>query len=59
MQTTAISCCREGVQVQLLRRCWSELFAVGLAQCSHNIHLSAMLSAIDNHLQTSAEQGDY
>ena len=40
-------------------RCWSELFAVGLAQCSHNIHLSAMLSAIDNRLQTSAEQGDY
>lgn len=44
------------VQVTLVRGCWSELFTLGLAQCSQVMSLATILSAIISHLQTSVQQ---
>lgn len=43
-------------QVGLVRGCWSELFALGMAQCSHIMSLPAILTAIITHLQASVAQ---
>jgi hypothetical protein len=40
------------LQIQLVQAYWSELFVLGLAQCSLTMNLSTILSAILNHLQT-------
>jgi len=42
--------------VVLVRGCWAELFALGLAQCSEVLSLPAILSSIVNHLQASVVQ---
>lgn len=42
------------MQTNLLRSCWSELFILGLAQCSQS--MSNILSALISHLQTSIAQ---
>ena len=43
-------------QIGLVRGCWSELFALGMAQCSHIMSLPAILTAIITHLQASVAQ---
>lgn len=44
------------IQISLLRNCWSELFALGLAQCSQSLSLSTILSALISHLHASIAQ---
>ncbi|KAL5013414.1 hypothetical protein ScPMuIL_007684 [Solemya velum] len=39
-------------QTVLVRSCWSQLFTLGLSQCSHAMSLSTILVAIHNHLQS-------
>ncbi|KDR17183.1 Nuclear receptor subfamily 2 group C member 2, partial [Zootermopsis nevadensis] len=43
-------------RVVLVRGCWAELFALGLAQCSEILSLPTILSSIINHLQASVVQ---
>lgn len=43
-------------QISLLRGCWSELFTLGLAQCSQSLSLSTILSALISHLHASIAQ---
>lgn len=45
------------LQTVLVRSCWSELFTLGLAQCSATMCLPTMLAAILNHLQASLQRG--
>ena len=40
----------------LVRNAWSDLFILGMAQCSSSMNLSNILSTIVSHLQTSAQQ---
>lgn len=47
------------VQLTLLRGCWPELFALGLAQCSQTLSLSTIITALINHLQASIGQEKY
>ncbi|GFR72906.1 nuclear receptor subfamily 2 group C member 2 [Elysia marginata] len=47
------------LQTALVRSCWSELFTLGLAQCSSTMCLPTMLAAILNHLQSSLQRGDH
>ncbi|XP_051544322.1 nuclear receptor subfamily 2 group C member 1-like [Myxocyprinus asiaticus] len=42
--------------ITLMKACWNELFALGLAQCSHIMNVETILTAIINHLQTSLEE---
>lgn len=43
-------------QISLLKNCWSELFTLGLAQCSQSLSLSTILSALISHLHASIAQ---
>merc|ERR1719411_2227552 len=43
-------------QVALVRNAWSDLFVLGMAQCSTSMNLSNILSTIVSHLQTSVQQ---
>lgn len=43
-------------QVALVRGCWTELFVLGLAQCSQSLSLPTILSSIINHLHNSVAQ---
>ncbi|BFZ08807.1 hypothetical protein BsWGS_11846 [Bradybaena similaris] len=47
------------LQTILVRSCWSELFTLGLAQCSSTMCLPTMLAAILNHLQANLQRGDH
>ena len=49
---------RADTQTTLVRWCWSELFTLGLAQCSQIMCLPTILAAILNHLQSSLQNGD-
>ena len=40
----------------LVRNAWSDLFVLGMAQCSTSMNLSNILSTIVSHLQTSVQQ---
>ncbi len=53
-------CCFDSAvhQTSLVRQCWSELFTLGLAQCSETMSLPTILAAIVNHLQSSVQQGE-
>uniref|UniRef100_A0A671SQM9 Nuclear receptor subfamily 2 group C member 1-like n=1 Tax=Sinocyclocheilus anshuiensis TaxID=1608454 RepID=A0A671SQM9_9TELE len=42
--------------ITLMKACWNELFALGLAQCSHIMNVETILTAIINHLQTSLDE---
>ncbi|KAJ9574903.1 hypothetical protein L9F63_007922, partial [Diploptera punctata] len=42
--------------VALVRSCWAELFALGLAQCSEILSLPTILSSIISHLQATMAQ---
>lgn len=42
--------------INLMKACWNELFALGLAQCSNVMNVGTILSAIINHLQTSLQE---
>ncbi|GBL72255.1 Nuclear receptor subfamily 2 group C member 1-A [Araneus ventricosus] len=44
------------VQATLVRSCWSELFTLGLAQCSQVMSVKTIFSAIISHLQSSVQQ---
>ncbi|XP_064607313.1 nuclear receptor subfamily 2 group C member 2-like isoform X2 [Liolophura sinensis] len=44
------------LQISLVRACWSQLFTLGLAQCSQIMSLSTILAAILNHLQSTVQQ---
>ncbi|CAB1322684.1 unnamed protein product [Coregonus sp. 'balchen'] len=41
--------------INLMKACWNELFALGLAQCSNVMNVATILAAIINHLQTSLQ----
>lgn len=43
--------------INLMKACWNELFALGLAQCSNVMNVGTILSAIIAHLQTSLQEG--
>lgn len=43
--------------INLMKACWNELFALGLAQCSSVMNVGTILSAIISHLQTSLQEG--
>uniref|UniRef100_A0A8C9SM47 Nuclear receptor subfamily 2, group C, member 1 n=1 Tax=Scleropages formosus TaxID=113540 RepID=A0A8C9SM47_SCLFO len=42
--------------ISLMKACWNELFALGLAQCSHVMNVATILAAIINHLQNSLQE---
>uniref|UniRef100_A0A8C1Y2M4 Nuclear receptor subfamily 2, group C, member 1 n=1 Tax=Cyprinus carpio TaxID=7962 RepID=A0A8C1Y2M4_CYPCA len=42
--------------ITLMKACWNELFALGLAQCSHIMNVETILTAIINHLQTNLDE---
>ncbi|XP_067090314.1 nuclear receptor subfamily 2 group C member 1 [Osmerus mordax] len=42
--------------INLMKACWNELFALGLAQCSNVMNVATILAAIINHLQTSLQE---
>ncbi|KAK9718859.1 Ligand-binding domain of nuclear hormone receptor [Popillia japonica] len=44
------------VQIMLLKSCWAELFALGLAQCSQSLSLSTILAALISHIHASIAQ---
>ncbi|GFQ95188.1 nuclear receptor subfamily 2 group C member 1-A [Trichonephila clavata] len=44
------------VQATLVRSCWSELFTLGLAQCSQVMSVKTIFTAIISHLQSSVQQ---
>ncbi|KAM4554283.1 nuclear receptor subfamily 2 group C member 1 isoform 1-T2 [Fundulus diaphanus] len=46
----------EDNDINLMKACWNELFALGLAQCSNVMNVGTILSAIINHLQTSLQE---
>lgn len=48
---------RPEVQATLVRSCWSELFTLGLAQCSQVMSVKTIFTAIISHLQSSVQQG--
>ena len=39
-----------------MRNAWSDLFVLGMAQCSKAMNLQTILNAIVNHLQSSVNQ---
>ncbi|XP_041965067.1 nuclear receptor subfamily 2 group C member 1-like [Alosa sapidissima] len=43
-------------EINLMKACWNELFALGLAQCSSVMNVATILAAIINHLQTSLQE---
>jgi hypothetical protein len=43
------------LQTQIVRGSWSELFALGLSQCSESMSLTTILAAIINHLKVNAK----
>lgn len=45
--------------MMLLRECWHELFALGLAQCSRIVQLDSMIISIVEHLKSSIRQCEY
>ena len=55
LNLTVLFCSYE-TQVALVRNAWSDLFVLGLAQCSTSMNLSNILSTIVSHLQTSVQQ---
>ncbi|KAJ8384361.1 hypothetical protein AAFF_G00206140 [Aldrovandia affinis] len=42
--------------INLMKACWNELFALGLAQCAHVMNVATILGAIINHLQNSLQE---
>ncbi|XP_054632673.1 nuclear receptor subfamily 2 group C member 1 isoform X1 [Dunckerocampus dactyliophorus] len=42
--------------INLMKACWNELFALGLAQCSNVMNVGTILSAIISHLQNSLQE---
>ncbi|KAJ8393389.1 hypothetical protein AAFF_G00061110 [Aldrovandia affinis] len=42
--------------INLMKACWNELFALGLAQCSNVMNVATILAAIINHLQNSLQE---
>uniref|UniRef100_A0A672H5Z8 Nuclear receptor subfamily 2, group C, member 1 n=1 Tax=Salarias fasciatus TaxID=181472 RepID=A0A672H5Z8_SALFA len=42
--------------INLMKACWNELFALGLAQCSNIMNVGTILSAIIGHLQTNLQE---
>ena len=46
-------------EINLMKACWNELFALGLAQCSSVMNVATILEAIINHLQTSLQEGEH
>uniref|UniRef100_A0A8C5CFN0 Nuclear receptor subfamily 2, group C, member 1 n=1 Tax=Gadus morhua TaxID=8049 RepID=A0A8C5CFN0_GADMO len=42
--------------INLMKACWNELFALGLAQCSNTMNVGTILGAIINHLQASLQE---
>lgn len=42
--------------IVLIKCCWNELFALGLAQCAQVMNVDTILSAIITHLQSSLEE---
>ncbi|XP_066561087.1 nuclear receptor subfamily 2 group C member 1 isoform X1 [Amia ocellicauda] len=47
---------RQDNDTNLMKACWNELFALGLAQCSQIMNVATILAAIINHLQSSLQE---
>ncbi|XP_051916113.1 nuclear receptor subfamily 2 group C member 1-A-like isoform X1 [Hippocampus zosterae] len=47
---------QEDNDINLMKACWNELFALGLAQCSDVMNVATILSAIIGHLQTALQE---
>ncbi|XP_049578361.1 nuclear receptor subfamily 2 group C member 1 [Syngnathus scovelli] len=47
---------QEDNDINLMKACWNELFALGLAQCSNVMNVGTILSAIIGHLQTGLQE---
>ncbi|XP_076127678.1 nuclear receptor subfamily 2 group C member 1-A-like isoform X1 [Alosa pseudoharengus] len=43
-------------EINLMKACWNELFALGLAQCASVMNVATILAAIISHLQTSLQE---
>lgn len=52
----AFSMLNYDTQVALVRNAWSDIFVLGMAQCSRSMNLSSILGSIVSHLQTSVAQ---
>ncbi|KAK3856339.1 hypothetical protein Pcinc_037328, partial [Petrolisthes cinctipes] len=50
----SFQCLSHESQVSLVRGCWSELFTLGMAQCSRVMSLNTILTAIVSHLTQAA-----
>ncbi|XP_050727398.1 orphan steroid hormone receptor 2-like isoform X3 [Eriocheir sinensis] len=50
----SFQCLSQESQVALVRGCWSELFTLGMAQCSRIMSLNTILTAIVSHLTQAA-----
>ncbi|PIO28796.1 hypothetical protein AB205_0109010 [Aquarana catesbeiana] len=46
---------RQEVSTSLVKACWSELFSLGLAQCSQVMNVATILTAFVNHLHGSLQ----
>uniref|UniRef100_A0A3B3T1G8 Nuclear receptor subfamily 2, group C, member 1 n=1 Tax=Paramormyrops kingsleyae TaxID=1676925 RepID=A0A3B3T1G8_9TELE len=42
--------------ISLMKACWNELFALGMAQCSHVMNVATILAAIISHLQSGLQE---
>uniref|UniRef100_A0AAY5EY62 Nuclear receptor subfamily 2, group C, member 1 n=1 Tax=Electrophorus electricus TaxID=8005 RepID=A0AAY5EY62_ELEEL len=42
--------------ITLIKACWNELFALGMAQCAQVMNVETILTAIVSHLQSSLEE---
>ncbi|XP_076860815.1 nuclear receptor subfamily 2 group C member 1 [Brachyhypopomus gauderio] len=42
--------------ITLIKACWNELFALGMAQCAQIMNVETILTAIVSHLQSSLEE---
>lgn len=52
-----VSLIRQEVSTSLVKACWSELFSLGLAQCSQVMNVATILTAFVNHLHSSLQHG--
>ena len=42
-------------QIKILKKCWLDLFVLGLAQCQDSLHLDQMMAAVADNIKNVAE----
>ena len=45
------------MQIVTVKKCWKEIFALGLAQCADVINLNLILSAVIHHINNNSSKG--